>query len=669
MATGGEPCEDDSHIRDLLECAICLESLIEKQPRLLHCGHTFCTPCLKKIKRVRDCVNCPRCRENTRLPANGVDGLVQNRDLRQINDIQLQLSFQNKIQCQMCRKQNAQAAFICINCRKKTICKLCYEAHKKVPALKKHEIIELEENKPEEERHGRCQEHKEPLEMLCLLCESALCIMCITDPKHAKHQEQILDFKGGIQQLRQVHEKLRSSLNEAAQNVDTSADIVKEQLKSIKEAKVTLSDQQELLKQTLRKIEMELTNVCDADTNMSELHEDLLKNSNDLRAHISQIDYLSKRSDEDYILKSRESKQICEPLLRQSELILNREIQWCREVQGGLKITGSPCKIKTCKEILKAKISPRNIENFLNRQMKEETGNLQEIKWKKSISKSKKKEIVLKEDFCLKHLTLKADIKPGGDIELVNPCELVNVGDGTVILVNWVLNFVQRIDSNGILQRRYKIDDEHKVEGASVYNGKLYISSAAKTVTRMPLDCEEISDVFNLSFLESPWIRVSVLDEDTLIITEHHFGRIWQYNTKNKKHRQINIASLKAKKGKVCISRSGTDVRFIVKYQDSLSRARVDIFDKTWRLVSQIEDLADPDGLEITPDGTLLIADRGSNRIVAYNIQGSSVEKIHFLGPENDFQLFNPSDIAYHPPYLWVIQRNPNNLKIFKEQT
>ena len=125
MATGGKPCENDSNIKDLLECAICLESLIEKQPRLLHCGHTFCTPCLKKIKMVRDYVNCPRCRENTRLPSNGVDGLVQNRDLRQINDIQLQLSFQNKIQCQMCQNQNAEAAYICVNCRKKTICKLC----------------------------------------------------------------------------------------------------------------------------------------------------------------------------------------------------------------------------------------------------------------------------------------------------------------------------------------------------------------------------------------------------------------------------------------------------------------------------------------------------------------------------------------------------------------
>ena len=96
----------------------------------------------------------------------------------------------------------------------------------------------------------------------------------------------------------------------------------------------------------------------------------------------------------------------------------------------------------------------------------------------------------------------------------------------------------------------------------------------------MPLDGEGLSDVFNLSFLESPWIRVSVLDEDTLIITEHHVGRIWQYNTKNKTHRQINIAKLAAKPRKVCISRCGTDLRFIVKYHDSLSRVWLEIFDK-----------------------------------------------------------------------------------------
>ena len=50
MATGGTALEDDSNICDLFECAICFESLLEKEPRLLHCWHTFCTPRLRQLE-------------------------------------------------------------------------------------------------------------------------------------------------------------------------------------------------------------------------------------------------------------------------------------------------------------------------------------------------------------------------------------------------------------------------------------------------------------------------------------------------------------------------------------------------------------------------------------------------------------------------------------------
>ena len=46
MATGGIIGEEELYSFELFECSVCLESLINKQPRLLSCGHTFCTPCL-----------------------------------------------------------------------------------------------------------------------------------------------------------------------------------------------------------------------------------------------------------------------------------------------------------------------------------------------------------------------------------------------------------------------------------------------------------------------------------------------------------------------------------------------------------------------------------------------------------------------------------------------
>uniref|UniRef100_A0A3Q3ASS4 Im:7152348 n=2 Tax=Kryptolebias marmoratus TaxID=37003 RepID=A0A3Q3ASS4_KRYMA len=56
-------CEDG-------ECSVCLlpYSRMDRIPRVLHCRHTFCEPCLETISRVRSgllTVPCPLCRRVT----------------------------------------------------------------------------------------------------------------------------------------------------------------------------------------------------------------------------------------------------------------------------------------------------------------------------------------------------------------------------------------------------------------------------------------------------------------------------------------------------------------------------------------------------------------------------------------------------------------------------
>ncbi|KAM4739037.1 uncharacterized protein FYW61_003658 [Anableps anableps] len=56
-------CEDG-------ECSVCLlpYSRMDRIPRVLHCRHTFCEPCLETISRVRSrylAVPCPLCRRVT----------------------------------------------------------------------------------------------------------------------------------------------------------------------------------------------------------------------------------------------------------------------------------------------------------------------------------------------------------------------------------------------------------------------------------------------------------------------------------------------------------------------------------------------------------------------------------------------------------------------------
>ena len=84
MATGGAAGEE-LYSFELFECSVCLESLINKQPRLLSFGHIFCTPCLQQLPG-RNTVNGPKCRSPTRLPQGVVQALPKNIDISKMRE-------------------------------------------------------------------------------------------------------------------------------------------------------------------------------------------------------------------------------------------------------------------------------------------------------------------------------------------------------------------------------------------------------------------------------------------------------------------------------------------------------------------------------------------------------------------------------------------------------
>lgn len=60
-----------------IECGVCYEPLLERKPRNLRCGHSFCEECLKALLKKRaGSISCPTCREDT--PADNVDSLPLN---------------------------------------------------------------------------------------------------------------------------------------------------------------------------------------------------------------------------------------------------------------------------------------------------------------------------------------------------------------------------------------------------------------------------------------------------------------------------------------------------------------------------------------------------------------------------------------------------------------
>ena len=72
-------------------------------------------------------------------------------------------------------------------------------------------------------------------------------------------------------------------------------------------------------------------------------------------------------------------------------------------------------------------------------------------------------------------------------VNMLNPLEVVSVGDGTVILVDERLNYLQRINTEGEVVRKYQITLTQKAyyKSASVFGGCLFVLTSDNVITKM----------------------------------------------------------------------------------------------------------------------------------------------------------------------------------------
>ena len=74
--------------QDLITCPVCLE--VYTDPRQLACHHSFCLTCLHAVHCQAGgtgVIRCPMCREDTRLPINGLDHLKADFTIKSLIDL------------------------------------------------------------------------------------------------------------------------------------------------------------------------------------------------------------------------------------------------------------------------------------------------------------------------------------------------------------------------------------------------------------------------------------------------------------------------------------------------------------------------------------------------------------------------------------------------------
>lgn len=163
----------------LLQCALCNEELVNRQPKSLSCLHAFCTQCLTYNRRQfieNENILCPVCHTS----AGRLQGHSEITHSLQVDVIiekllKVRLLQQSKRHCEMCT-EGAVASHWCQDCSK-LLCDLCLVHHGRYKP--KDKVIDISQGVDSDNVSdfilpSKCLRHEKKLKMYCVQCETCV---------------------------------------------------------------------------------------------------------------------------------------------------------------------------------------------------------------------------------------------------------------------------------------------------------------------------------------------------------------------------------------------------------------------------------------------------------------------------------------------------------------
>ncbi|KAM6952805.1 zinc-binding protein A33-like [Lycodopsis pacificus] len=168
---------DDSFL-----CSICLA--VFNKPVSIPCGHNFCLGCITTYWDTTDPVmQCPLCKEQFfKRPMLRVNTFIAEMAAKLPKSerpcVTPEKAGSGNVLCDRCKLPAIKSCLVCFL----SFCETHLTPHQKIPAMKKHKLIQ-----PVENLEGRmCKTHYEPLELFCRVDRMFVCQSC-KDSDHKTH--------------------------------------------------------------------------------------------------------------------------------------------------------------------------------------------------------------------------------------------------------------------------------------------------------------------------------------------------------------------------------------------------------------------------------------------------------------------------------------------------
>ena len=319
MATSEDYDSYTTHpLADLCECAIHMGLL--QQPKLLHCGHSFCLDCLQKIHNteVTKClypsseVRCPTCTQQHQLPTGGIPKLpvdfksnqlieIITRETKQQLDVAAKESHTVGLEveddfklCTICKEegQNVTGVQYCITCSN-VMCDNCLVIHDR--GMQQHVKVPLEYDKV------ICESHKTRfVNRYCLQCCTPVCMICIMRD-HSQHEsaefirsdqtkhEQIQALRERLTQMESsLQSKLKSITATKAKNSSDYSRTKQDITSCISNIKTQLDREHELM---IAQLDNYHSDTCKHIAFSEVRTHELLKSISDVTLQLNQLEY------------------------------------------------------------------------------------------------------------------------------------------------------------------------------------------------------------------------------------------------------------------------------------------------------------------------------------------------------------------------------------------